>query len=428
MRLIILPLDAVCAAALLPLAVLLLAWNRTAPRRTAGQGSLFHLSGGSSTAQVIQKFGSLDVLFETTPGTEAFASNVLFWFPSRASLTKRLDNSWTILEQRAAFSVLPLAGIALYFIRAARAIRRHDVRAIRAWDATYSGFAGWVLARTARLPLAVSIHADYDKRFELAGAAGATRVFGSREWAKRMERFVLRHADLVMPIRSTLMDKVLDAGVARSRVHLIPHGLDLTPFEAPPDESLREKLGVAADRKIISFAGRLSDENYVDDILHMARTLAAQRDDFTVVLAGEGPTETRVRETIAGDKALVRCAVAVGRLSHEEVIALRGLSALSLCLMGGFSLIEACAAGRPVIAYDVEWHGELVRDGETGFLLREGDTAGLVDAAGRLLDDEVLAASFGAAARELAFANHSLESTTEIKRQAYAKLLAAGAR
>ena len=34
------------------------------------------------------------------PGTEAFASNVLFWFPSRASLTKRLDNSWTILEQR----------------------------------------------------------------------------------------------------------------------------------------------------------------------------------------------------------------------------------------------------------------------------------------------------------------------------------------
>jgi len=45
-----------------------------------------------------------------------------------------------------------------------------------------------------------------------------------------------------------------------------------------------------------------------------------------------------------------------------------------------------------------------------------------------LLDDEALAARLGAAARELAFANHSLESTTEIKRQAYAKLLAAGAR
>ena len=65
--------------------------------------------------------------------------------------------------------------------------------------------------------------------------------------------------------------------------------------------------------------------------------------------------------------------------------------------MGGFSLIESCAAGSPAIAYDVEWHGELVRDGETGFLLAEGDAAGLVAAVERLLDDEALAARLGAA-------------------------------
>jgi len=39
--------------------------------------------------------------------------------------------------------------------------------------------------------------------------------------------------------------------------------------------------------------------------------------------------------------------------------------------MGGFSLIEAYAAGRPVVSYDVEWHSELVKNNETGFLIPE---------------------------------------------------------
>ncbi len=406
----------------MPCAALLLAWNRIAPGRRAGPGTLLHLSGGSSTEQVLQKFGTLDILFEMIPGTEAFTGNVLFWFPTRLSQTLRLDNGWTILEQGKALGVLPLTGIALYLLRAARAIRRYDVRIIRAWDPYYSGIAGWLFARTSRLPLGVSIHADYDKRDELAGAAGAPRVLGLRRSAKRLERFVLRHSDLVMPIRSTLGDKVVALGVSSERIHLIPHGLDMAPFEAPLDATLRTRLGVAEDRQIISFAGRLSKENYIDDILHLARALAATRDDFTVVLAGGGGDDDRVRAAIAGDEALARCTAAVGPLSHGDVIALRRASAVSLCLMGGFSLIESCAAGSPAIAYDVEWHGELVRDGETGFLLAEGDAAGLVGAVERLLDDEALAARLGAAGRELAFARHGLEATADIKRQAYARL------
>jgi hypothetical protein len=50
----------------------------------------------------------------------------------------------------------------------------------------------------------------------------------------------------------------------------------------------------------------------------------------------------------------------IGFQSRDFVISLRKESALALCLMGGFSLIEACAAARPVIAYAVEWHLELV--------------------------------------------------------------------
>lgn len=61
----------------------------------------------------------------------------------------------------------------------------------------------------------------------------------------------------------------------------------------------------------------------------------------------------------------------------------------------------AWAAGKPVVAFDVDGAREVCRDGETGFLVRAGDVAGLVEAVIRLLRDRELAARMGARGREL---------------------------
>ena len=49
------------------------------------------------------------------------------------------------------------------------------------------------------------------------------------------------------------------------------------------------------------------------------------------------------------------------------------LSYINLSLMGGFSLIECCASGRPTISYKVEWHSELIENERTGYLVKEND-------------------------------------------------------
>jgi len=113
----------------------------------------------------------------------------------------------------------------------------------------------------------------------------------------------------------------------------------------------------------------------------------------------------------------------VGFRSREVVAAVRQASAVSLCLMGGFSLIEACAASSPVVSYDVEWHHELVHEGETGFLVPEHDVDRLKTAVERLLDDPVLGRTLGQAARVLALSRHDVAMTTAIKRQCYLDLL-----
>ena len=91
--------------------------------------------------------------------------------------------------------------------------------------------------------------------------------------------------------------------------------------------------------------------------------------------------------------------------------------------MGGYSLIEACAAARPVVAYDVEWHRELVC-AETGALVAEGDGPGLLAAVEDLLSDPARADAMGQTAKTRALARHGLEAARASKTAAYERLLA----
>ncbi len=316
----------------------------------------------------------------------------------------------------------------LHFVRlilaARRIVRSEGVSVIRATEPTLCGALAWAAARLGGVPYVVSLHADYDKLFVLDRRRGAPTVFGSRVLVRLVERFTLRRAARVLPIRASLIPYVRARGVAAENVRVIPHGIDLGAFIRPPFLDVRRMLSLSADTAIIAFAGRLSPENYINDVLEAASRLATQRSDFVVVLAGGGVLETAVAARLQREPALAAVVRPIGFVAADVVRALRHAASVSLCLMGGFSLIEACAAARPVIAYDVAWHHELVIDGVTGRLLREGDIAGIVAAVSALLDNEAEAARLGAAARQLALANHDIALTSATKRRCYTEVLA----
>ncbi len=73
------------------------------------------------------------------------------------------------------------------------------------------------------------------------------------------------------------------------------------------------------------------------------------------------------------------------------------------------ALPQALAAGKPVVAFDVDGAREVCRDGETGFLVRAGDAGGVATAVIRLLQDKLLAAKLGNRGRELVSAEFSEE-------------------
>jgi glycosyltransferase involved in cell wall biosynthesis len=304
-----------------------------------------------------------------------------------------------------------------------RIVRRERIDVIRATEPTLCGFVAWATARLTRIPYLLSLHADYDKLFALDGRRGAPTLFGSRALIRPLERLTLCGAARVLPIRDSLVPYALARGVSQDNIRVIPHGIDLTLYAQDPSVDIWETLRLPRDKAIVAFGGRLSPENYVGEILDAIRRVAEERDDFLFVMAGGGVLEQEISMRLARDPLLASVVRPVGFVSQDVIRALRGACAVSLCLMGGFSLIEACAAGKPVIAYDVDWHHELVIDGRTGRLIPEHDVDAVAAALSDFLDNRAEAARMGTEARRLAFARHDVRIASDTRRRWYAEVL-----
>lgn len=296
-------------------------------------------------------------------------------------------------------------------------IRLERVDLIRATDPFWCGFYAWAASQWTGIPFCVSIHADYDKCYKLN-----VKNNGMPLLYKILERFVLSRAQLVMPIREYLAKKILDKRVNLGRIRVIPHGVDMEIFLHKESDNIQKNFQIDAGKKVISFVGRLSKENYVFDMIELTHRLSKLREDFIVLIVGDGPERLGL-EALVQEYNLSSFVMFTGFQPRGKVISIRLQSYLALCLMGGFSLIEACIASCPIVSYDVEWHYELVKNGETGFLVKENDIDGLTEAVVYLLDHPFEAKEMGAQARKLAIARHDLSSTSEVKRNCYRELL-----
>ena len=299
-------------------------------------------------------------------------------------------------------------------VRVARAER---VDLVRATDPYLMGLLGLCASRLLSLPFCVSIHADYRKTFALTPKRGIHRAL--RLIASPVPRLVMRRADLLLPISGYLAAKAVQQGARPDAIRVIPHGIDTAAFRDARSVDARALFRIPASAPVISWVSRMSGENYSADIPAIVERVLAARPGVVFVLAGGGPCEEAIHARLRS-RDNVRM---VPFQSQQVVAAIRAVSTAALCLIGGFSLIEACAAGVPVVAYDIEWHREIIEDGVSGLLVEEHDIDGVVAALERLLGDPAGAAEMGRRAQEAAFARHDVQVTSRIKQDCYRELL-----
>ena len=196
----------------------------------------------------------------------------------------------------------------------------------------------------------------------------------------------------------------LGCGVAPGRLHLVPNGVDTTAFAPgrPRFGPLRKTFGIA-DAPVVGFVGRLSWEKGPDVFLRTALTVHATRPDAHFIVVGEGPMRAQLASFIDRYK-LAGCTHLLGAqtdmpavLAETDVIVSSSRSeAMPL------AVLEAMAAGLPVVACKVGGVADLVQHGITGWLANGDDHEGLASRVLDLLDCAALRRTAGAAARDRA--------------------------
>jgi glycosyltransferase involved in cell wall biosynthesis len=204
----------------------------------------------------------------------------------------------------------------------------------------------------------------------------------------------------------------LNLGVLPDRLHLIPNGVDCREFQPRRvrDGALRTRFGIAADAPLVGFVGRLSWEKAPETFLR-AMLLVRQSDpQVRIVMCGTGP----MAEQVAGF---------VRQFDLQDHVHLAGLQSdipavlaeLDVLVSSShteampLALMEAMAAGLPVVGTRVGGVPELVQHGLTGYLAGPGDIDGIASCVRALLRDPALRERFGAAARERALQRFSLD-------------------
>lgn len=225
-----------------------------------------------------------------------------------------------------------------------------------------------------------------------------TDRFRRRAWVRLLNRRTMRHVHRVIAISQAVAEFVVAVeGCDPGRVVTIPYGFAMPSGSLGRVES-RLGLGYADADQLVGVVARLTAQKGVDVLIDAFAALSTTHPRLHLLVVGDGPDRTWLerRAAAAGVGARVRF---TGWLDDSSAV----LAACDVMVVPsrweGFCLaaVEAMAAGRPLVASDVDALREVVVDGETGILVPPDDVAALARSIGALLADPARAARLGAA-------------------------------
>jgi glycosyltransferase involved in cell wall biosynthesis len=246
-----------------------------------------------------------------------------------------------------------------------------------------------------------------------------------------INRLVLhRMADRITAVGHFIKQALIDHdGIPADRIEVIHNGIDPARFAAPPAgfdrDRLRASIGAdAGTRMILHVAGFRPVKDHAT-ALQSLKWLHALGCPATLVFAGSGPTMPQIQ----AEADALRLADRVKFLGNRtDIAALWHASDVGLLtsLSEGVSvaILEAGAAGKPVVATNVGGNSEIILDGLTGKLAPRGDAAALAAALKDLLIDADQRARLGRAAAQRVCSHFTQQQMHAAYTQIYHDLLA----
>lgn len=227
-----------------------------------------------------------------------------------------------------------------------------------------------------------------------------------------LDRLLLRRTD-----RIVTPSFFLKRGIARGlnvrddRITVIPNGIDFSRFgRRSAGPAGRSAVGIPSRGKVVGMIANLVPVKDHAVLLAAVPQVHRQLPDVHFLLIGDGPLRTRL-EAAAKTLGVSQSVHFLGyRSDVRNLVALFDVSVLcSKVEVHPISLIESMACGVPVVAPEVGGIPEIVRDGETGILVPQGDPDALAGALVILLKNPSLARTMGEKGRRSAHLRFSMD-------------------
>ena len=313
---------------------------------------------------------------------------------------------------------MDLAADGLFDLRAMRRLRRivraEGIEVVHAED-QYGSIFGLFATRALPTRFLLTRHVLLEMMHPLREATKSKLVF-----------LAARRADAVVAVSEAVRQRFsAQAHVAPARIDVIHNGIDVEPYERQPDrEAARRHLGWAVDRPVVTIVGVLRPGKAHDVLLQAVPAVRAAFPDVRVKIVGGGELAPPVMQTVA---SLGETVEILGARSDVPEI----LAATDVVVQASHSeglptvMMEAGAAGRPVVATDVGGTRDIVVHDETGILVGRGDSDALARGIVRLLGSPCVAAEMGQRARARILATFSLLAQAEATAALYDRVVSA---
>ncbi len=233
----------------------------------------------------------------------------------------------------------------------------------------------------------------------------------------RLEKYLYRHYPAVVAVSESIAEILITSGVPADKVRVVENGIELK------EPVVANKRTFGAVPQVLN-VGRLVSQKAQSDLIQAVAILARRGTRITVDIAGDGELRDQLADQLAREGLGMAIRLLGFRDDINDLLEVTDVFVLPSVMEGmPVSLLEAVAAGVPVITTAVGDIPKLITHEVSGLLVKVGDAEGLADAIQRTINDPVAAFRMADVARQVLHARYSCGKMYGKYAEIYSRLL-----
>jgi glycosyltransferase involved in cell wall biosynthesis len=311
------------------------------------------------------------------------------------------------------------------FVRLSRVIRKGSYDIVHS-HTSKAGILGRFAARSASR--AITVHSPHGHIYERnARIPGVSERPLMRSVFHAAERIALPVTDHIVALTELERRQLVELGIARrDKSSVIHNAIDVERFSScsRSRDAIRARLGIPPRAPVVEITGRLAAEKGHSCLIEAVRMISRAMPAVRLLVVGDGPERPRLESQCAGLGLSANVIFLGNRADVPELLSACDVFVLASTYEGfGLVLLEAMAAGKPIVATRVGGVPEVIQDGRTGTLVPCSEPEPMAAAIMELLNDPRRAAEMASNGLEYVRRNYDLPAMADKYRDLYERLL-----